>query len=165
MARKVIEEPNKPSNVCCTSFLPIEKMKSNSYQKLLETEKERCVRLRSGDKRHPRKFADRKAQIRKAFASLTGLICAFRSADFLRCVIPRVQPHAQFLFLFPIVFFVLMDFIGEVLCSVTLHRKYKSCMVGHTYMHARVQTQFALKKKKKKKLYSKNFLRQTSEYL
>ena len=36
------------------------------------------------DKRNLRKSADRKAQIREAFVPLTGLICAFRSADFLR---------------------------------------------------------------------------------
>ena len=43
-----------------------------------------CVRLRSRDKHHLRKSWDRKAQIRKAFVPLTGLICAFRSEDFLR---------------------------------------------------------------------------------
>ena len=40
--------------------------------------------LRSEDKNLLRKSADRKAQIKKAFVPLTGLICAFRSADFLR---------------------------------------------------------------------------------
>ena len=44
--------------------------------------------LRLGDKHYLRKSADRKAESRKAFAivPLTGrrLICAFRSADFLR---------------------------------------------------------------------------------
>ena len=64
-----------------------------------------CVRLRSGDKHHLRKYVDCKAQIRKAFFPLTGLICAFRSADFLRrCSSPRAQPHAQSLFLFSIIF-------------------------------------------------------------
>ena len=43
------------------------------------------MRLHSGDKHHLTKSADRKAHIRKAFFPLTGLICAFRSADFLRC--------------------------------------------------------------------------------
>ena len=44
----------------------------------------------SGDKHHLRKSADRKAQIRKAVFPLTGLICAFRSADFLRwCLSPE----------------------------------------------------------------------------
>ena len=49
------------------------------------------MRLRSGDRHHLRKSADRKAQIRKAFVAVTGLICAFRSADFLRwcCVPPK----------------------------------------------------------------------------
>ena len=40
-----------------------------------------CAR---GNKHHLRKSADRKAQIRKAFVPLTELICAFRSAGFLR---------------------------------------------------------------------------------
>ena len=35
------------------------------------------MRLRSEDKHHLRKSADRKAQIRKGFVPLTGLICAF----------------------------------------------------------------------------------------
>ena len=50
----------------------------------MEIEKRWCVRLRSGNKHHLRKSADRKAQIWKALFPLTGLICAFRSADFLR---------------------------------------------------------------------------------
>ena len=69
------------------------------------------MRLRSGDKHHLRKSADREAQIRKAFVPLTELICAFRSADFLRwCLSPRAQPHAQSLFLhvFPIVLGIIM---------------------------------------------------------
>ena len=48
------------------------------------------MRLRSGDKHYQRKSADRKAQIRKACVPLTGLICAFRSADFFRwCLSPE----------------------------------------------------------------------------
>ena len=43
-----------------------------------------------GNKHHLRKSADWKAQIRTAFVPLTGLICAFRSADFLRwCLSPE----------------------------------------------------------------------------
>ena len=64
-----------------------------------------ALRLCLGNKHHLRKSADRKAQIRKAFVPLTELICAFRSADFSQVVfIPQAQPHAQSLFLFPIVF-------------------------------------------------------------
>ena len=63
--------------------------------------------VRSPDIRPPPqtiKSADRKAQIRKAFVPLTGLICAFRSADFQVVFILRAQPRAQSLFsLFPIV--------------------------------------------------------------
>ena len=48
------------------------------------------MRLRLGNKHHLRKSADRKAQIRKAFVPLTELICAFRSADFLKwCLFPK----------------------------------------------------------------------------
>ena len=48
------------------------------------------MRLRSGEKHHLRKSADRKAQIRKAFVPLPGLICAFQPADFLRwCLSPE----------------------------------------------------------------------------
>ena len=64
-----------------------------------------CVRLRSGDRHHLRKSADRKAQIRKAFVVVTGLICAFRSADFLRwCLSPERNLTHNLFFLFPIVF-------------------------------------------------------------
>ena len=43
-----------------------------------------CVRLRSGDKHHLRKSADQKAQISTVSGTNAFLICAFRSADFLR---------------------------------------------------------------------------------
>ena len=62
------------------------------------------MRLRLGNKHHLRKSADRKAQVRKAlFAHRTDLcfsICRFSQVVF----IPQAQPHAQSLFLFPIVF-------------------------------------------------------------
>ena len=48
-------------------------LNTKNYWKTLE--KEISVRLRSGDKHHLRKTADRKAQIRKAFGN------AFRSPD------------------------------------------------------------------------------------
>ena len=54
---------------------------------------------------HLKKSANRKAQTRKAFVSLTGLICAFRSADFLRwCLFPKRNLTHNLFFLFPIVF-------------------------------------------------------------
>ena len=63
------------------------------------------MRLRLGNKHHQRKSADRKAQIRKAFVPLTELICAFRSADFLRwCLFPKRNLTHNLFFLFPIVF-------------------------------------------------------------
>ena len=70
-----------------------------------------CVRLRSGDKHHLKKSSDRKAQIRKASVPLTGLICAFRSEDFLRwCLSPSATSRTISFFLFPIVL-VLIVFI------------------------------------------------------
>ena len=74
-----------------------------------------------GNKHHLRKPADRKAQISSVTGTNAFLICAFRSADFLRwCLfvfIPQAQPHAQSLFLFPIVFGInfihFSDFFGE----------------------------------------------------
>ena len=63
-----------------------------------------CVRLRSGDKHHLRKSADRKAQIRKACVPLTGLICAFRSADFLRWCLTPSATSRTISFSIPIVF-------------------------------------------------------------
>ena len=67
----------------CTVLILIGKM--NQIIKYYWKQKKRlCVRLRSGDKHHLRKSADRKAQIRKAFFPFTGLICASRSADLLR---------------------------------------------------------------------------------
>ena len=65
-----------------------------------------------------------------------------------------------------------MDFIGEVLCSVTLLSKYYILHGGthmhararvhtHTHAHARADTVCI----KKKEFYSNNFLLQTSEYL
>ena len=63
------------------------------------------MRLCWGDKHHLRKSADRKAQFSPVSGTNAFLICAFRSADFLRwCLSPPAQPHAQSLFLFPIVF-------------------------------------------------------------
>ena len=64
-----------------------------------------CVKLRSGDKHHLRKSSDRKAQIREAFFPPTGLICAFRSEDFLRwCLSPKRNLTHDLFFLFPIFF-------------------------------------------------------------
>ena len=77
------------------------------------------MRLRLGNKHHLRKSADRKAQISSVSGTNAFLICAFRSADFLRWsrFIPQAQPHAQSLFLFPIVFGInlihFFDFFGE----------------------------------------------------
>ena len=64
------------------------------------------MRLCSEDKHHLRKSADRKAQIRKAFVPLTGLICASRSADFFKwCLFSERNLTHNLFFLFPMVFF------------------------------------------------------------
>ena len=79
------------------------------------------MRLRSEDKHHLRKSADRKAQIRKAFVPLNGLICAFRSADFLRwCLSSERNLTHNLFFLFPIVFGInLIHFFDERKDSAT----------------------------------------------
>ena len=59
------------------------KNESNYFQKLLEIEKEIVREVARGDKPYMRKSTDRKAQIRKAFVQLSGLICALRSVHFL----------------------------------------------------------------------------------
>ena len=52
--------------------------------------KKLCVRLRSGDKHHPRKSADRKAQFSPVSETYAFLICALRSADSLGwCLSPE----------------------------------------------------------------------------
>ena len=71
--------------------------------------------LRSEDKHHLRKSADRKAQIRKAFVSLKRTNLCFSICRFSEVVfILRAPPHAQSLFLFPIVFGInLIHFFDE----------------------------------------------------
>ena len=74
-----------------------------------------CVRLRSGDKHHLRKSSDRKAQNQSGdqnerLPDLCFSICRFSQVVF----IPRAQPHAQSLFLFPIVYGInLIHFFDE----------------------------------------------------
>ena len=70
----------------------------------MDIEKEIVREVARGDKPYLRKSADRKAQIRKAFVQFSGLICALRSVYFLSKVYHPEPPHAQSLFLFPIVF-------------------------------------------------------------
>ena len=63
------------------------------------------MRLRLGNKHQLRKPADRKAQISSASGTNAFLICAFRSADFLRwCLFPKRNLTHNLFFLFPIVF-------------------------------------------------------------
>ena len=63
------------------------------------------MRLCSGDKHHLRKSADRKAQISPVSGANAFLICAFRSADFLRwCLSSKRNLTHNIFFLFPIVF-------------------------------------------------------------
>ena len=82
--KQMIEFPAAPSFFSSKKWIKL-------LPKTIGNRKKRvCVRLRSGEKHHLRKSADRKVQIRNAFVPLTGLICAFRSADFLRwCLSPE----------------------------------------------------------------------------
>ena len=74
-----------------------------------------CVRLRSEEKHHLRKSSDRKAQISPVSGMNAFLICAFRSADFLRwCLSPERNLTHNLFFLFPIVFGInLIHFFDE----------------------------------------------------
>ena len=63
--------------------------------------------LRSGDKHHLRKSAERKAQISPVSGTNAFLICAFRSADFFRWRLPSKSKRNlmhSLLFLFSIIF-------------------------------------------------------------
>ena len=73
------------------------------------------MRLRLGDKHHLRKSADRKAQISPMSGTNAFLICAFRSADFLRwCLFSERNLTHNLFFLFPIVFSInLIHFVDE----------------------------------------------------
>ena len=73
------------------------------------------MRLRSEDKHHLRKSADRKAQISPVSETSAFLICAFRSADFLRwCLSPSATSRTISFFLFLIVFGInLIHFFDE----------------------------------------------------
>ena len=63
------------------------------------------MRLRLGNKHHLRKSADRKAQISSVSGTYAFLICAFRSADFLRwCLFPKRNLTHNLFFYFQIVF-------------------------------------------------------------
>ena len=95
--------PTPPTRFTCKSRLCsryiIPKTIGNRKKRL-------CVRLCSGDKHHLRKSADRKAQISPVSGTNAFLICAFRSADFLRwCLSPERNLTHNLFFLFPIVFF------------------------------------------------------------
>ena len=76
--KQTIEFPSAPSFFLWKKWIKLLPKTIGNRKKRL------CLRLRSEDKHHLRKYADQKAQIRKAFVSLTRLIFAFRSADFLR---------------------------------------------------------------------------------
>ena len=75
-ARRVIENPRQMIKSCPVLFC--------SSDRKNEIEKEIVREVARGDKPYLRKSTDRKAQIRKAFAQFSGLICALRSVDFLR---------------------------------------------------------------------------------
>ena len=63
------------------------------------------MRLRLGNKHHLRKPADRKAQISSVSGTNAFLICAFRSADFLRwCLFPKRNLTHYLFFYFQFIF-------------------------------------------------------------
>ena len=74
------------------------------YQKLLEIEKRDCAWGCARGQTLPEKIFRSKSTNQEGVRSLTGLICAFRSADFLRwCLSPERNLTHNLLFLFPIV--------------------------------------------------------------
>ena len=84
-ARRVIENQDKWSNPAQSYFvLPIEKMNQINTKTIGNRKRDFVREVARGDKPYLRKSTDRKAQIRKAFVQFSGLICALRSADFLR---------------------------------------------------------------------------------
>ena len=76
---------DKRSILCDTDWsISIYTKKYRKWKKRL------CVRLRSRDKHHVRNFTDREAQISLVSGRKAFLICALRSADFLRwCLSPE----------------------------------------------------------------------------
>ena len=91
-------------NSGCTVLLlveKIEKMNQINTKNYWKEKKRLCVRLCSGDKHHLRKSADRQAQISSVSETNAFLICAFRSADFLRwCFSPERNLAHNLLFYF-----------------------------------------------------------------
>ena len=82
--KQTIEFPAAPS------FFSSKKMNQINTEKYWKQKKRLCVRLRSGDKHQLRKSADRRAQISPVSGTNAFLICAFRSAVFLRwCLSPE----------------------------------------------------------------------------
>ena len=89
------------SNGGCPVLLLIEKMNQINTKNYWKEKKEIVREVALGDKHHLRKSSDRKAQIRKVFVPLTGLICAFLSEDFLRwCLSPSATSHTISFFYF-----------------------------------------------------------------
>ena len=66
--------------------------------KLLEIEKEIVREVARGDKPYLRKSTDRKAQIRKAFVQVSGLICALRFVSQVRFITPSHLTHNLFFY-------------------------------------------------------------------
>ena len=91
----------------CSVLLLIEKMKL--IPKTIGNRKRLCVRLRSVDKHHLRKSADRKAQISPVSGTNVFLICAFRSTDFLRWCLSSERNLTHNLFFYFQQFLVLIQ--------------------------------------------------------
>ena len=118
--RRVIENPKQMIKLCpVLLFFPSKKW-IKLIPKTIGNRKRDCAWGGSGDKPYMRKSTDRKAQIRKAFVQLSGLICALRSVEFLMGGLSPEPPHAQSLFLFPIVFGINLFRVGHStdMCSL-----------------------------------------------
>ena len=96
--------------------------KSALIPKTIGNRKEIVREVALGDKPYLRKSTDRKAQISPLNWTNAFLICALRSVDFSAKVYHPEPPHAQSLFLFPIVFGInLVHFFdGKNNCKIGL---------------------------------------------
>ena len=92
-------------SLCISLSLPPSTPHAKLIPKTIGNRKKRlCVRLRSRDKHHLRKSADRKGQISPVSGTNAFLICAFRSTDFLWwCLFPDCNLTHNLFFLFPLV--------------------------------------------------------------
>ena len=83
MAQQVIEEPKTTDRMYNFTDFPVEKKKFEIKTETAGNRKGIVCEVGRGDKQYLTKSENRKAQIRKTFVLLMGLVCALRSAGFI----------------------------------------------------------------------------------